>query len=137
MAQVVKSSLQPSNGLKDTRTALSPHPMIPPISISSIDDTECLETPHAVCKTCQANLVNAFEHCLSKNNSSTSQPHHIIRSVYEIDEEKDGYCVFLLSSHPIQPPPYFEIVHDPSEPKNKVFTAQEERQARKLTRVIE
>lgn len=114
------------------RTTLSPHPTLPPIK-NQTPINQKISTPHlhnkhqdtdsfpsSVCQECQFKLVNAFDHCLSKNN--TSQPQKIIRSVYEIDEEADAT--------PIHPPPYFEIVEDPSDQKNAIFTASEEQLGR-------
>ncbi|KAI9106287.1 hypothetical protein DFS34DRAFT_690680 [Phlyctochytrium arcticum] len=86
-----------------------------------------------VCRPCQEALLGAFDHCLAKHGATppdgaaqskgedrqmvptpSSGFTGVLDSVYHIDEAEDGKR--------LTEPPYFRIVKDPTQPRNRVFT---------------
>lgn len=61
-----------------------------------------------VCKQCQASLMGAFEHCLTRHGEPIS-----VDSVYQIDEEADGQQQ--------TPAPLFDIIKDTSKKEKPMF----------------
>ncbi|KAJ3014727.1 hypothetical protein HKX48_004993 [Thoreauomyces humboldtii] len=77
--------------------------------LAYVDGTPSLVLSLRACEECQRALVSAFDHCLGRTNG---QP--LMESVNQIDEVDDG--------RRLTDPPYFEIVRDPTRPKNTVYT---------------
>ncbi|TPX39865.1 hypothetical protein SeMB42_g06211, partial [Synchytrium endobioticum] len=92
------------------------NPPLPPIPIPSHDDDphdDTHELVHGVCVQCRQALIRAFDHCLarrtaalSNNESAKDIREGIMESVSIIDEVED--------SKTVHPPPYFQVVPDPT-----------------------
>jgi chromosome segregation ATPase len=59
-----------------------------------------------VCTSCQSHLMNVYHHCLADQDKVIPSPHH----VDEIEDAKRK-----------RPPPYFELLKDPVQPKNTMY----------------
>jgi hypothetical protein len=66
-----------------------------------------------VCKQCQDSLLGTFQHCLSKKHHNTTSPQFSLNALTQIDEVHD--------SKRMTDPPYFNIIKDPTRPKNALY----------------
>ncbi|TPX35688.1 hypothetical protein SmJEL517_g02014 [Synchytrium microbalum] len=112
------AELQRNNHRRDhSWNFVTNNPPLPPILAPSSTNNHTQHQEHelvdGICIQCRNALTSAFEHCLSRRTGLAESESVIptIESIHQIDEVADATQ--------LQPPPYFEVVPDPTLKTNK------------------